>query len=1299
MPVSNASPNKQRHQWREQMQDYQHEKQHEAFSLVEQKRREAMAIYESPDLYLEPGEQQREEDFDQQPNISYTDSSSNSASLANAEFVDLDENEPPNQATTAFSPRSAATEPHSNKREATYKNKKGFSKRDSTGSQDSSSSSVNSSFDQKKTSGKKNKSEEPEEGATGENRRGRISTGGLRSKTPERRGRGRSLEKPSSADSPEKEKKGFFRKLFRGKKKSLGRMEDSHHSIEEEAAPDTDILPPNKMSSGPRVSFRPVHEQLNDDALSAHSSKARSVVSLEVETHQAGNVNNAGRSRDREQQELEFGLNTVTSGLTNDMDPERRDIFFAHDEVSTLTAPSAHSYGRRSIDPQEAGGSTGGNSSEPVGRYWNDDSNQKAQNSHNVTSPTIDPFTEPFFQEPDGESPITSKKVTRSKTPRQEDSLHVNVPTSLEPTGETPRAHANEPSPRGWQSPITELKDPTGSTYSATPRRSSTGEANNTSQKEHKDRKLCTKRKLPHELQREPSAFRDGPPYALDPPLRMHEFDDNGNPKSLIGILSKRPTTTKSNNDRVAAEPPTSTLTEQSRTQEVQPPTPTLRPEEKKEEEPTSPFDEPDKLVAPTTLAEEKAVTDAQFIPSKTTKEECKDDAGFLDELFQENTRNKKPSLVRPISITFANGSDSDKGTQPSSPQPHAAEIHRTQRLSISPRSCKDVSYTPEKLSEAKVGVAPSSTAHDLSAVLQRRRQHISNDEEEEEKKETESYHSHAIIEESSVSGMSDKMLATGTTALSTAASMNAQTVRYLHTLNGEPSPRHSWRRAELSDDEYSPVKSKVQRQAVANIKSAMSKKNFVAVCRSDEAAFENFISGKEKAITSTASGSNSLHQSKLVQKKPLNIRTRNKVGNLSPRSRKMAKENYKRPIHYFYQRCNRDVRVKGAPLSYGLELLRKQRQSAILSGRAIPVRPKKSLKKRSLASSQFQPLREEDIKDPIQRAGMRLLSKAAIPIQSAARKYLARREAESRLSAAIALQSYFRRWKCEAYLQGCRYTSTKIQAAFRSWMVREELAYQHFQATQIQKVVRSYIASAYVHDAIYWVARLQAVMRGKLSRTRLAKLKQLREMSALCLQSWYRGCVARKQVGKCIKAISTIQATCRSYAARVSYQVAVIDIIIVQGVVRQFLARKQLEKKQLEKMSNAACKIQATWRGFQGYTDYIFALVDILVIQRSMRKWLAKKKVDSMRKHLAATKIQAQWRRQTALIGMLYDLVHIIIAQVSAFFACILCIFCRIRFLIKLNVPFYLHFYRVLSEDFWSNEGSHKSKRIMSYI
>jgi IQ calmodulin-binding motif len=332
------------------------------------------------------------------------------------------------------------------------------------------------------------------------------------------------------------------------------------------------------------------------------------------------------------------------------------------------------------------------------------------------------------------------------------------------------------------------------------------------------------------------------------------------------------------------------------------------------------------------------------------------------------------------------------------------------------------------------------------------------------------------------------------------------------------------------------------------------------------------------------------------------------------------------------------------------LDLQRRKREDDILDGRVVPVRKMKVVaQKTRMTPTIFQPVRDEDIKDPIQRAGRRLLTKAAVPIQSSARRYLASREAFRRMQANIVLQSYFRRWKCEAFLRAYKHTCTTIQAAFRGWLVRDDIEFKHFHATQIQKVVRGYISATYVYDAIYWVSRLQAALRGKLARLRYQRWRELRLSTSLVLQAWYRRCMARREALKRREAIRSIQAIYRAHAAMARYRDAIVKIIMAQSIARQYLARQESHKRRLVEMNAAACKIQSTWRGFQGYTDYIFALVDILVLQRSMRKWLAKKQVQNIRRTLAAVKIQAQWRRQTALIGMLYDLVHIIMVQVSS--------------------------------------------------
>jgi abnormal spindle-like microcephaly-associated protein len=301
----------------------------------------------------------------------------------------------------------------------------------------------------------------------------------------------------------------------------------------------------------------------------------------------------------------------------------------------------------------------------------------------------------------------------------------------------------------------------------------------------------------------------------------------------------------------------------------------------------------------------------------------------------------------------------------------------------------------------------------------------------------------------------------------------------------------------------------------------------------------------------------------------------------------------------------------------------------------------------------------ESDIKDPIQRAGRRILSKSAIPIQCAARRYIAKREAVDRMWALIEIQSYYRRWRAEANLQASIHSAVQIQAAFRGWSARDKLKDMNNSATQIQKIVRGYLCQVKVYDSIYYIVRLQALVRGcverasqqkkRLAATQLQKylrgyktrLDIFRGSRATPFQALYRGHKARQDFYIAVASAKLLQATWRSCAARISYQVEIVDIIITQSVARRWLACRYANSlrdlelfgpasiiqatwrgrvgRQLLKKNISAQKIQTIWRGFRCYTDYVFAMVDILVVQRTARVWLAKREAYKIRQANAA--------------------------------------------------------------------------------
>lgn len=73
-------------------------------------------------------------------------------------------------------------------------------------------------------------------------------------------------------------------------------------------------------------------------------------------------------------------------------------------------------------------------------------------------------------------------------------------------------------------------------------------------------------------------------------------------------------------------------------------------------------------------------------------------------------------------------------------------------------------------------------------------------------------------------------------------------------------------------------------------------------------------------------------------------------------------------------------------------------------------------------------------IKDPIQRAGVRLLWAAAIPIQTLARRFLARQYAIKRMCAVLTIQSVSNRWKLSYHILQRSSTSHIIFYIFSSY-------------------------------------------------------------------------------------------------------------------------------------------------------------------------------------------------------------------------------------------------------------------------
>ena len=852
---------------------------------------------------------------------------------------------------------------------------------------------------------------------------------------------------------------------------------------------------------------------------------------------------------------------------------DRPEMFLAQDEVSTLTAPTYESR-RTSVDPTDSKDDSKGNA-EPVGHYFQNafggtSSNDASAILRSSMMPSFDPFTTSFSEGPQQRNDVSGISGK----------LDITVDTAFDPVGESatdkkkstavnvqiPQPTIKDPSPRGQATMLYAVQDPSprgpGRMPDPSPRlqpqkkpaplmiQDPSPRGYQTPQfEEHQD--PFGESPL-HKNQRGPSALRDGSPYAPDPPLHLSSLDmsmesdgsssgteDHKEEGSFVGVGDKIVT---------VRQPP-------------HPPPPPRRPSSPALPRPPSPAQR-----APSPSARSKELLRRASARRRQLASE--------DDMLDENAASQRET------IESAAAAQTFFQKQRKNPLPSAASCESNEMDSNT--SLAGTEEKPSNLCE------PIDSDLVLEEEASRAGMEIDISTRDDATELSE-------LETTSVKAQSSKKLL----SMSGYARMNAKAVAFLHTLNGEPSPRSAWRQgAESDDDEVSPKKTTPTKEAVTVEADSSKGENGLHMF----AAYSDRFKGRTPKGTAA------------------------KATEFKKRIRNRATADHTSVPAASEVKAAPDLRIPADAFSLGVNLLREKREVGIMSGRLQRCIPNQI--EVSKERSQMESVEDPEPMDPIQRAGRRLLSKAAVPIQASARRFLAQREAVDRMWALIEIQSYLRRWKAEASRLAYLQCATLIQRTFRGSRVRSALSTQHEAAKNIQRIVRGYIASIQTFDTVFMIILLQARARGVLVRSRLQREReevrcQRMKASAERIQTWWR---------------------CRS--ARANFQFLVVDVIIAQSAIRRWHSEKRYKAIIAQKRNDAAMKIQAVWRGFQGYTDYIFSLVDLIVVQRTARKWLAKRKVSAMRKNRAAIVIQSSYRRFSAQKGMLFSLVHIIMAQ-----------------------------------------------------
>ena len=1097
------------------------------------------------------------------------------------------------------------------------------------------------------------------------------------------------MTKTTNVPSSEKSttKKGFFRKLFggrggggKGKMETIPDAEQPLDLLSDETISETmDIVP----------MVQPSESEHSIPANDAESIIVTQDLKSNKKAEEVVPVTNQGSDQDTP--EMSICAPPIADNAAHVMmhfdhshipavQDDRPEMFYSNDDISTLTVPTIEapssfgivpntsSFGSsiRSNRPRRRGDDPSvrsGHSSDPMGKYWQNNPiitkivespSEKSTPVHdnatkamtNMKFPSIDSNQNAFFVEPDGTTP----SVTPTTVKVEPKASFVNANANVDPVGNSPFASTryrrrpkvvtdqddgsqlfaspkkfHDPSPQGIQSfaaftsetdALPTLRDPIGESPM-------------------------------HQNGRVPSALRDGSPVAPDPPLylKVLHLDDSDiyipdNEDSVNGNVVSFPTESKTIDDA---------------------------------------FSPTNKALLGIKLGTiENTIETTSSTPLSVAAERTNLKAGHQPlenrPLIQENKSlsSFRVPRNRPLNVKIQESKPTESLSTPvTDVTPRANNVLQaasTQTMQPKSRDTAAVPITSPRIGVLMQKVIAKSPRYKTKPSPNNSMLSISPSMSD----------SSSFFSETMATRKAKQRL-----TMSKAARVNAKAVALLHSLHGQPSPRNCWQDADAESVATSTTAiTEFLHGGTINI--ALQSNNTTATVQKSSLLFSSLRKGKfkdrkietsskVKASVPNESDNESIEMTKVetavsqLQSK-LNVHlgisparsrstpkaSRSKLINLyaddhdasfvwgkqfpktddtnevqkgdylvdinecfpefTPTNKESINESFQFPElqntstmstqHVFSGQRNTAI-SKFAVLK-GYEILRNQREYEIVTGKSLRVLPTPALRAPAATTKST----DYEALDPIQRAGRRLLSKAAVPIQAAARRYLAQLEAVDRMWALIEIQSYLRRWRAETALISSRHSAITIQAVARGYITVKRQLLMIDSVIKIQKMIRGYIVAAKTYDLIYSIVLVQAEVRGWLTRFRirrhLAQVKAAAELEAARkLQTWWR-----------------------SQSARMLYEFLRYDTVVAQCAVRRHLAKRRTSVLRQQRQIKSAIKIQAVWRGIQAYSAFIFYLVDIMLIQRSVRCWIAKRDVQQRRMMRSSVQIQSAWRR-----------------------------------------------------------------------
>ncbi|CAH0475550.1 unnamed protein product [Peronospora belbahrii] len=196
----------------------------------------------------------------------------------------------------------------------------------------------------------------------------------------------------------------------------------------------------------------------------------------------------------------------------------------------------------------------------------------------------------------------------------------------------------------------------------------------------------------------------------------------------------------------------------------------------------------------------------------------------------------------------------------------------------------------------------------------------------------------------------------------------------------------------------------------------------------------------------------------------------------------------------------------------------------------------------------------------------------------------------------------------------------------------RYRLELQNQSATMLQKHYRRHRCRVLFQELRSFAVHLQAIVRGFLARKRVGRLRELRrENAATCIQSCWKGCMAKRKVAEMLK-----------------HKQQVAAVILIQRQLRRFLAQRALARilKDKRQLASALC-IQMHCRRWLAQRKLAFLhrqklrIAAATCIQAQCRRWIAEHKREKLlrmkREHAAACVIQSHcrtWLEQNSCVA-----------------------------------------------------------------